>query len=114
MIGVPGFKTILWGEIPETFSEFKNSSSNMLRSATPSRLLIDKYSFVSPVRSSDIILLIHRTLAFVGAKIALIKQYLFVIPVNSWIHCIDQSVDIANSSVVFNFIRVPSEGFYIW
>ncbi|OWZ09156.1 hypothetical protein PHMEG_00018182 [Phytophthora megakarya] len=75
MIGVPTFQTNLWGGIPEKLSEFRNSCSNRLLSATPSRLSVERYSFVSPVRRAATISLILRTLALVGARIARSTKY---------------------------------------
>ncbi|OWY95857.1 hypothetical protein PHMEG_00034029 [Phytophthora megakarya] len=75
MIGAPTFKTILWGGIPEKFSEFRNSCSNRLLSATPSRLSVERYSFVSPVRRAATISLILRTFALVGARIVRSSKY---------------------------------------
>ncbi|OWY94302.1 hypothetical protein PHMEG_00036006 [Phytophthora megakarya] len=75
MIAVPTFKAILWGGIPEKLSEFRNSCSNRFLSATPSRLSVERYSFVSLVRRAASISLILRTLALVGAMIARSTKY---------------------------------------
>ncbi|EEY63570.1 uncharacterized protein PITG_15933 [Phytophthora infestans T30-4] len=75
MIGVPTFRTILCGGIPEKLREFKNSCSNMFASATPSRLSTERYSFVSPDSRSATMSLIRRTLAFVGASMARSTKY---------------------------------------